>query len=303
MTKMQHSNKQLEGLLFGFLGVLGFSFTLPATRMALETLHPVVVGLGRALVAACFAALLLWVTQQKKPTKQQWKRLSVVMLGAIAGFPILTAWAMQFVPATHGAVVLGILPLATASIGALRAHEHPSWAFWAASAMGSVIVVGFALAQGGGGFHVADVALLLAVLSAAAGYAEGGHLARELGGWQTICWALVLSFPVLVWPVGFAIWEHGFTLNSTSLFGFGYVCSISMFLGFLAWFHGLALGGVARISQLQLLQPFMTLGLAALFLNESLSASAIIGAGLVALSIVVGRKGLPKNTQHHQHNH
>lgn len=287
-------NKQLEGLLFGFLGVLGFSFTLPATRMALETLHPIVVGLGRALVAACFAAILLRATQQPAPTKKQWKRLSVVMMGAIVGFPILTAWAMQFVPATHGAVVLGILPLATASIGALRAHQRPSWAFWVASITGSSIVVGFALAQGGGGFHIADVALLLAVLSAALGYAEGGHLAKELGGWQTICWALILSFPLLIWPVGYTVWLHGLVFNTHAFIGFTYVCSISMFLGFLAWFHGLALGGVPRVSQLQLLQPFMTLGLAALFLNEPLSPSSTICAALVAFSIIFGRKGLPK---------
>ena len=213
-----------------------------------------------------------------------------MVVGVVVGFPTLTAWAMRIVPAAHGAVVLGLLPLATALAGVLRAHERPAPLFWCASAAGSFAVVGFALATGGGSFHPADLALLGAVALAALGYAEGGRLARELGGWQVICWALVLAAPFLVVPVALALWRHGFTATPAAWGGFLYVSLVSMFLAFFAWFHGLAVGGVARVSQLQLLQPFFTLTAAALFLGERIGPGAIVCAGAVALSIFVGRR-------------
>lgn len=257
-----------EGLAFGFIGVLGFSFTLPATRMAVISLDPLIVGLGRALIAACLAAPLLFITKQKKPTRTQWRSIAVVLVGVIIGFPLLTAWAMRLVPASHGAIFLGLLPLATAITGSIRAHERPSPIFWYASAVGSLSVIVYALITGGGNFHPADWALLGAVVLAALGYAEGARIAREIGGWQVICWALLLSVPLLTWPVGFAIATHGLNANATSWAGFAYVSLVSMFLAFFAWYHGLAVGGVAQVSQLQLLQPFLTLGFSAVFLGE-----------------------------------
>lgn len=279
-----------EGLAFGFLGVLGFSLTLPATRVAVETLDPTVVGLGRALIAACLAAPLLLITRQTKPTRHQWHSITVVLIGVVVGFPLLSAWAMRFVPASHGAVVLGLLPLATAMMGVIRAHEKPSRRFWFASVCGSLSVVAYALASGGGSFHPADFALLGAVILAALGYAEGARVSRELGGWQVICWALVLAVPILVGPVGFAIWAHGLAASSASWIGLTYVSFISMFLAFFAWYHALAVGGVARVSQLQLLQPFLTLGFAALFFGEQFSAGAMLSASGVALSIFYSRR-------------
>jgi drug/metabolite transporter (DMT)-like permease len=294
---LSSQNDSFEGLAFGFFGVLGFSFTLPATRMAVATLDPIVVGLGRALIAACLAAPLLFITGQKKPASHQWRSVVVVVLGVIIGFPLLTAWAMRLVPASHGAVVLGLLPLATAIAGSIRAHERPSPTFWYASACGSFTVVAYALATGGGSLQLADLALLGAVILAALGYAEGARLARELGGWQVICWALLLSVPLLIGPVGFAIWNHGIEATPSSWVGFAYVSLISMFLAFFAWYHGLAVGGIARVSQLQLLQPFLTLGFAALFLGEHFGVGAMLSAMAVTLSIFVSRRSQVAFTQ------
>ena len=287
--RIQHDN-HFEGLAYGFLGVLGFSFTLPATRLAVASFDPVIVGLGRALIAACLAAPLLLLTRQKRPSVRQWRSIALVVIGVIVGFPMLTAWAMRLVPAAHGAVVLGLLPLATAIAGAIIAHERPSTMFWLASTTGSFAVVAFALASGGGSFHPADVALLGAVALAALGYAEGARIARELGGWQVICWALVLAAPFLLVPVGLAIRMHGLEANASSWFGLAYVSVISMFLAFFAWYHGLATGGVSQVSQLQLLQPFLTLAFSALFLGERFGLGAMACASLVALSIVVSRR-------------
>ena len=287
---MSSSENNRQGFAFGLLGVLGFSFTLPATRMAVDTLDPITVGLGRALIAALLAAPLLLITRQKVPGFRQWGSIAVVMIGVIIGFPLLTAWAMKRVPASHGAVVLGLLPLATTIFGAIRAHERPSFIFWAASMVGSLTVVGYALSFGGGGFQLADLALLGAVVLAALGYAEGAWLARSIGGWQVICWALVLAAPLLIGPVYSAIARNGFDVTPTSLTGFAYVSLISMFLAFFAWYRGLALGGVARISQLQLLQPFLTLLFSAVFLNERFSIVALASAVVVALSIFVSKQ-------------
>lgn len=289
-TRKTHEHKSHEGMIFGFLGVLGFSFTLPATRMAVASLDPVFVGLGRALVAACLAAPLLLVTKQKIPTKHQWASIFWVMVGVIVGFPVLSAWAMCLVPASHGAVVLGLLPLATAIWGTIRAGERPSPLFWLGSVSGSTAVIAYALSIGGGSFQPADFALLGAVVFASLGYAEGARLARDLGGWQVICWALVLSVPFLCGPVGFLIWKHGFKAAPSSWLGFGYVSVVSMFLAFFAWYRGLAVGGVARISQIQLLQPFLTLGFATLFLGENFNFSALLSMSIVALSIFVSKR-------------
>jgi drug/metabolite transporter (DMT)-like permease len=281
---------QLRGLAFGLLGVLAFSITLPATRVAVASFDPFFVGLGREFVAACLAAPLLFFTRQPRPNASQFRRLWIVVAALVVGFPILSAWAMQRADASHGAVVLGLLPLATAIAGFLRAHERPSFAFWCASAVGSCAVVGFALAQGGGSFRSADWALLGAVISSALGYAEGGRLGREMGGWQVICWALVLGFPLLVPAIGWLVWQHGLTAMPASWAGFAYVSVVSAFLGFFPWYHGLAIGGVARVGQVQLLQPFFTLAFAALFLGEAFSLRALLAATLVAVSILISRK-------------
>jgi len=281
---------QWRGYAFGLLGVLAFSLTLPATRVAVASFDPFFVGLGREFVAACLAGPLLFFTRQPRPNASQLRRLWIVVATLVFGFPIFSALAMQRADASHGAVILGLLPLATAVAGFLRAHERPSFAFWCASATGSFAVVGFALAQGGGRFTVADWALLAAVISSAFGYAEGGRLGRELGGWQVICWALVLGLPLIVPAVGWLTWQHGLVATPASWIGFAYVGVISAFLGFFPWYHGLAIGGVARVGQIQLLQPFFTLAFAAAFLGETFSLRALLAASLVAVSILISRR-------------
>jgi drug/metabolite transporter (DMT)-like permease len=279
-----------RGFVFGFLGVLGFSLTLPVTRVAVAELDPTFVALGRALVAALLAAIALRLTRQSWPGRNHLAALGLVAAGVVIGFPLLSAWALTQVHASHGAVMLGVLPLATAIAGVLRAGERPSWAFWIASGIGSALVIGFALASGAGQLQIADAALIGAVAAAALGYAEGGRLARTLGGWQVICWALVLAAPILILPVGASMALHGLQASRAAWAGFAYLSVISMFLAFFAWYHGLALGGIARVGQVQLLQPFLTLGASALLLHEVVTAPMLVVAAAVAVVVLIGRK-------------
>jgi len=278
------------GMFLGFLGVLIFSLTLPVTRVAVASLDPLIVGLGRSLVAGCLAVPILYLTKQRRPTWSQVKSLSLVVIGVVIGFPLLMSWAMKRVPSSHGAVVLGLLPLATAMAGVLRTHERPSPAFWIASTTGSLSVVIYSLVTGGGGFHPADLALLASVVMAAMGYAEGARLTRQMGGgWQVICWALVLAAPFLVVPVGFAIQHHGLDAPPMAWLAFAYVSLFSAFIGFFAWYRGLSTGGVARVGQIQLLQPFLTMGFAAVFMGETLTWGALGIVALVSMSILITR--------------
>ena len=280
-----------KGLLLGLLGVLLFSLTLPATRLAVAVLDPVTVGLGRALVAALLAGALLLATRQRRPTGREWRSLAIVALGVVLGFPLLSAWAMTQVPAAHGAVVLGVLPLATAAFGALLAGERPVPLFWAVGLLGSALVVVFALREGGGAVTWPDLALLAAVAAAALGYAEGARLSRTLGGWQVISWALVLAAPFLLWPVADAV--AGVELAAVpwqAWAAFAYVAVVSQFIAFFAWYRGLALGGIAKVGQLQLLQAFFTLGFAALLNGETIGWDTLGFALAVVACVAVGRR-------------
>jgi drug/metabolite transporter (DMT)-like permease len=280
-----------KGLLLGLLGVALFSLTLPATRIAVASLDPVTVGLGRAVVAALLAGALLLATRQRWPRGREWRSLAIVALGVVLGFPLLSAWAMTQVPAAHGAVVLGVLPLATAAFGALLAGERPVPLFWAVGLLGSALVVVFALREGGGEVTWPDLALLAAVAAAALGYAEGARLSRTLGGWQVISWALVLSAPFLLWPVAEAVAEVELAaLPWQAWAAFAYVALISQFVAFFAWYRGLALGGIAKVGQLQLLQAFFTLGFAALLNGEAIGWDTLGFALAVVACVAVGRR-------------
>ena len=278
------------GFLLGFLGVAAFSVTLPATRVAVAYLDPAVVGLGRAIVAAVIAAVVLKLRLTPVPRGGEWARLVVVALGVVLGFPYLSAWAMQFVPSSHGGVVLGILPLATAAAGAVLVRERPSLGFWLAGTVGSMLVVVYSLWEGGGSIEWADLALLAAVIAAAIGYAEGARLSRRLGGLGVMSWALVISAPVLIVPVGWRAYETGLSAPPEAWLAFAYVAVISQYLAFYAWYRGLALGGIAKVGQVQLLQTFLTLGFAALLLNEEISWLTILFALLVVCVVAVGRR-------------
>ncbi len=275
-----------QAIVWGGLGVLGFSFSLPATRLAVADLDPTFVGLGRALVAAILAAALLLATRQPLPDRADLPRFALVGIGVVIGFPIMTSLALTQLSSAHASVIVGMLPAATAALAVVRAGERPPRAFWAAAAAGLAAVLAFAATQGARGIEGADLLVLAAVALAALGYAEGGALSRRYGGWQVICWALVFTAPVLIAPVAIAGARHGVDASATAWLGFAYVSVVSMFLGFFAWYHGLALGGVAKIGQLQLAQPVLTLIWAALILGERVTAAMAVTA-LAVLACVL----------------
>lgn len=282
--------RETRGMLLGAIGMLCFSFTLPMTRLAVAELDPIIVGLGRALVAAFFGTLILLWKRDALPARRHWLSLLVVALGAIIGFPLLTSLALRHAPSAHAAVVTGLLPLSTALFAVLRAHERPSRGFWLAAVAGSSLVVIFALAESGWKITPSDSLLLLAVAACGLGYAEGGRLARELGGWRVICWSLLIAVPLVAVPVIWSIAQHGLHASPRAWLGFTYVSVISVFLGFIVWYQGLALGGVARVGQLQLLQPFLTFAWAALILEEPIGPLTLITAACVVVIVALGRR-------------
>jgi len=268
------------------VGVLAFSVTLPASREALPAFGPITVGLGRAVIAAALAGACLVLTGQRRPTRAQVRRLAVVAAGVVVGFPLCSSLALRDTTAAHGAVLVGLLPAATAVLAVVRGGERPSRAFWAACASGVAAVLLFAVAQGGGAVRQADLWLLAAVALGALGYAEGGALARDMGGWQVISWALVLALPALapVAAVGLVVHPPR-SLTAGAWLGLAYVSVISMFAGFYAWYRGLAEGGIAQVAQLQLAQPVLTLGWSVLLLGEHVDL-ATVGAALVVVAAV-----------------
>jgi drug/metabolite transporter (DMT)-like permease len=280
-------------MLLGLAGVAIFSLTLPFTRLAVRELDPLFLTLARALGAAVLAAGWLRLRRVALPGRAALWPLAIVALGCVLGFPLLSSIAMRTVPASHGAVLAGMLPLATALYAALRGYERPSNGFWLVALLGSGLVVVFALSQGGGTLQPADLLMFGAIVAAAAGYAEGGRVARTLGGQETICWALVLAaVPAAVLLValeGDQLARLG-SVGAASWIGFGYVTVGSMFIGFFFWYRGLALGGVARVGQVQLLQPFLSLAGAAVLLGETLTLANVGFALAVIATVALGRR-------------
>jgi drug/metabolite transporter (DMT)-like permease len=284
---------ETHGMLLGLVGVAMFSLTLPFTRMAVAELDPAFVALGRALVAAALGAIWLRWNRVALPPKSALLPLALVSLGCVIGFPWLSSIALRTLPASHGAVLVGILPLATALFSALRGNEKPSAGFWAMALLGSGIVIGFALRQSGGRFHVADLLMFGAVVLGALGYAEGGRLARTMGGQAVISWALVLSAPLVAALVLWQSWHQIDAIahaGAGAWLGFAYVSVFSMFIGFFFWYRGMAVGGIARVGQVQLVQPFLTLVGAALLLGEPLELTNFLFALAVIAVVAAGRK-------------
>ncbi|MEJ2858407.1 MULTISPECIES: DMT family transporter [unclassified Saccharothrix] len=273
------------GLWWGLLGVVAFSFTMPFTRVAVGTLSPLFIGSGRAVVAAVLAAGALALTGQRLPTGVQWARLAVVAGGVVAGFPLLTSYALTTAPASHGAVVVALLPAATAVMAVVRGKEHPPPSFWVIAALGAVAALAFASAQGGGfgRLHWSDLLLFGAVVAAAIGYAEGGLLARELGSWQTVSWALVLSAPLMTVLAVVSAVRQPPSGTVVEWAAFAYLSVVSMFLGFFAWYRGLAIGPMAQVSQVQLVQPVLTIAWAAWLLGERVTWPTVLGGVAVVL--------------------
>ncbi|BCJ73442.1 membrane protein [Catellatospora sp. IY07-71] len=275
------------GLVLGALGVLAFSMSLPATRVAVQQLDPWFIAFGRAVGAALLAWAYLRWTGAPRPTRAQWRRLAVVAAGVVIGFPLFSSLALTTQTAAHGAVVVALLPAMTAVFAVLRAGERPSPLFWAAAAAGLLAVLAFLVAGGAvrGALTVADLYLVAAVVLCGLGYAEGGALARELGGARTICWALLLSLPVTVPVTLLSAAAHPPHAGAAAWASFGYLTAVSMFLGFFAWYAGLARGGIARVGQIQLAQPVLTMAWSALLLGEAVTPASI-GAALVVLACV-----------------
>jgi drug/metabolite transporter (DMT)-like permease len=279
-----------RGMIYGFIGVAIFALTLPLTRIAVSEFDPLFISVGRTVLAGLVALAILIISGQPRPTREHAGGLSLTILGVIFGFPILSTIAMQSVPASHGGVVLGTLPLMTAMMSVWLANERPSLLFWFWGGLGSAIVVAFALWDGSGGFQFADLLLILAVIAAGMGYAAGGNLARTLGGWQVICWALVFALPITIPTTLYLAQDLTGNESISSWACFVYLALFSQLIGFFAWYKGLSLGGVAKVGQVQLLQSFITLAASALLIGERLTWQMLLFASAVAFCVWFGRK-------------
>lgn len=286
-------DRTTEGWISGFLGVVIFSGSLPATRVAVQGFDPLFLTLARATIAGLLGAVLLLALRQKRPGREDLLPFAIVSLGVIVGFPLLTALALQYITSARSIVFVGLLPLATAIFGVIRSGERPQPAFWLFSVLGSGLVAGYALLQGSATSIMGDLLMMGAIVLCGLGYAEGAALSRRLGGWQVISWALVFSLPVMA---GLALCTMPQSWDGIALpawLGLAYVSLFSMLIGFVFWYRGLALGGIAGVGQLQLLQPFFGLTLAATLLHETVGWSMIAVTAAVILC-VAGAKHFAK---------
>lgn len=274
-----------EGWGHGLLGVVIFSGSLPATRVAVGSFSPLFLTSARAVIAAVLGAGLLLLLRQKRPPAADLRALVIVALGVVVGFPLLTALALQHVTSARSIVFIGLLPVATAVFAVLRGGERPGLVFWLFSVLGSVLVAGFAWLQSAGTSSAGDVLMVAAILLCGLGYAEGATLSKRLGGWQVISWALLVALPVMV-VVALATWPGSWSgITAPAWVGLAYVSVFSMLVGFVFWYRGLALGGIAGVGQLQLLQPFFGLALAGLLLGEPVAWTMITVTALVVLCV------------------
>ena len=284
---------EARGLVLGLLGVVIFAMTVPMTRLAVgpasdPQLPPLFVTAGRAACAGALSCAWLAVTRAARPARHLWPFVLVCALGTVVGFPLFLALALRRVDAMHAAVVTGVLPLATAVAAAAWLRQRPSLGFWLCAVLGTALVVAFAAWHGSGGLALADVLLLAAVASAAIGYVAGARLSAEIAAERAICWVLVASLPVTA-PAMVATWpEHA--ASAAAWAGFGYVTLFSMWLGFFAWYRGLALGGTVRVSQIQVVQPFLAMLFAVPLLGERLDATLVVFALAVVAVVTVGRR-------------
>lgn len=288
LNKPAHS--ALAGWLNGLLGVVIFSGSLPATRIAVLEMSPFFLTFLRASLAGMLAILLVCVLREPRPQRAQLFPLLLVACGVVIGFPLLTALALQHVTSAHSIVFLGLLPLCTAIFAVLRGGERPKRAFWLFSLLGSLLVVAFALAQSHAVSLTGDLLMLAAVVVCGLGYAEGAALTRTLGGWQVICWALILSLPVMLPAAWLTQPATLVDISAQTWCALGYVSLFSMLIGFIFWYNGLARGGIAAVGQLQLLQPFFGLALSALLLNERVSPLMLLVTLGVILCVIGSRK-------------
>jgi len=282
-------DRTTDGWGSGLLGVIIFSGSLPATRVAVGDFSPLFLTSARAVIAALLGAALLVVLRQARPRRGDLIPLAVVALGVVVGFPLLTALALQHITSARSIVFIGLLPLATALFGVLRGGERPKPAFWLFSGLGAATIAGFALANGGAGSLAGDLPMVGAILLCGLGYAEGATLSRKLGGWQVISWALLLALPAMATIALITMPISWSGIGGPAWIGLAYVSIFSMLIGFVFWYRGLALGGIAGVGQLQLLQPFFGLALAGLLLREPV-AWTMIAATVLVVFCVAGAK-------------
>jgi drug/metabolite transporter (DMT)-like permease len=294
MTGRGGMNLSRQGLFFGLVGMVMFALTLPLTKLAVLAFDPWLVTFGRAVAAALFGAVFLRSVGARLPHRKHWGALCLVVVGNVVGFPLLLALALTLVPANHAAVITGLLPLTTAIFAVILTKERPSFLFWIAALAGSALVLAFALHRGAGHLVAADGLLLLAMILASVGYVAGAKLTPALGGLETMSWALVAALPFTLPVTAYVAYQSGLTAFASAPWsawlGFAYVSVFSMFIGFWFWFRGLHFGGAARVGQVQLLQPFISIFASALILSEALTLDVLAFVLAVMLCVLVGVK-------------
>ena len=274
----------------GLLGVIIFSGSLPATRVAVGGFSALFLTSARAIIAALIGAAVLGLLRQAWPERKDLVSLVIVSIGVVVGFPLLTALALQHITSAHSIVFIGLLPLSTAIFAVLRGGERPRPLFWLFAILGSATVAGFALSNGGSASMTGDLLMVTAIVLCGLGYAEGAALSRRIGGWQVISWALLLALPLML-PVMIWTWPPAWSgITMPAWIGLAYVSVFSMFVGFIFWYRGLAIGGIARIGQLQQLQPFFGLALAGFLLHEPVAWSMIAATALVVVCVFFARR-------------
>ncbi|PAF16992.1 DMT family transporter [Terribacillus saccharophilus] len=282
-------NNLRKGMIIGFIGVICFSLTLPATSVAVPYFGETIVGLGRTVIAAIIVSIIFIIKKESLPKRKQMKSLGIVSFGAVLVFPLLTTFAMKSLPVSHGAIELALLPLATAGFAMWRGGERPSKRYWIASIVGAVAVLLYSVYLGLGQLQVGDIALIVAVLILGLSYAEGGKLSKELGSWQVIAWAILIGAPFFVIPVGLSMSGDMLQAPIEAWVSLIYLAVVSQFLAYVAWYGGMSLGGIAKVGQIQYLQPFLMIGFSTFFLGESITWLTIVFAIVVVGCVIIGK--------------
>ncbi|MGZ3352305.1 MAG: DMT family transporter [Xanthobacteraceae bacterium] len=283
-------SRERLGLLLGFVGMAIFGGTLPATRIAVSAIDPFAVTAMRTAIAGLCSLALLVALRRPLPPRHLWPQLAIAMLCVSILFPFLMALAVQTVDASHGGVVLGVLPIATALVAVLITHERPRPLFWIASVAGAALVIAFALRQGGGALSAGDLLLFAAVAVSAVGYAFSGRLTAEMPGWEVISWVLVMALPISLPAAALTMPPDLTHIALKPWLAVLYVAVFSQWVGFFAWNAGMAMGGIARVSQVQLLQPFITFALAAFFNGETITLQILLFASAVVATVAISTR-------------
>ena len=284
------ASRERLGLSLGFIGMTIFGGTLPATRLAVSQIDPIALTSLRTAIAGLCSLVLLVVLRRPLPPRALWPQLALTMLCVAVLFPLLMSMGMQTVDASHGGVVLGILPIATALVAVAITHERPRPLFWIASVAGAALVIAFSLRQGGGAFSTGDLLLFAAVAVSAIGYAFSGRLTSQMPGWEVISWVLVIALPLSIPAAGLTMPQDINQVDLKPWLGLLYVALFSQWIGFFAWNAGMAMGGIARVSQIQLLQPFVTFALAAFFNDETITLQILLFAAAVVVTVAISTR-------------